>query len=139
MNILVSACLLGINCKYNGDNNFCENVVRMGDKHTLIPVCPEQLGGLTTPREASEICGGKVINKLGDDVTSQYEKGAQEALKIAKLCGCDVAVLKKRSPSCGVGEVYDGTFSKRLVTGMGITAQLLKDNGIEVYGEDELF
>ena len=139
MNILVSACLLGINCKYNGENNFCEDIVRMGDKHTLIPVCPEQLGGLTTPREPSEICAGKVINKSGEDVTSQYKNGAQETLKIAKLCGCSVAVLKKRSPSCGIGEVYDGTFSKRLVSGMGITAQLLRSNGIEVYGEDELF
>lgn len=111
----------------------------MGDKHTLIPVCPEQLGGLSTPREPSEICGNRVINKSGEDVTSQYEKGAQEALKIAELFGCSAAVLKKRSPSCGVGEVYDGTFSKRLVTGMGITAQFLKSNGIEVYGEDELF
>lgn len=138
MNILVSACLLGINCKYNGENNFCENVVRMGDKHTLVPVCPEQLGGLKTPREPSEICGDRVINKSGDDVTSQYEKGAQEALRIARLCSCSAAVLKKRSPSCGIGEVYDGTFSKRLVTGMGITAQLLKNNGIEVYSEDEL-
>ena len=137
MNILVSACLLGIDCKYNGKNNLNEQVVRIGEKHTLIPVCPEQLGGLKTPRAASEICGGKVINIDGEDVTVQYKKGAEEALKIAKQCNCRMAILKEKSPSCGTKNVYDGTFSKKLISGMGICAQLLHENGIDVHDEIE--
>ena len=137
MNILVSACLLGIDCRYNGKNNLNEQVVRIGEKHTLIPVCPEQLGGLKTPRTASEICGGKVINIDGEDVTVQYKKGAEEALKIAKQCNCHMAILKEKSPSCGTKNVYDGTFSKKLISGMGICAQLLHENGIEVHDENE--
>lgn len=137
MNILVSACLLGINCKYNGKNNLNDNIMRMREKHTLIPVCPEQLGGLETPRYPSEICGDKVINNQGKDVTEQYEKGAYEALKIAKMCNCHIAILKERSPSCGSKNIYDGTFSKTLINGMGICAKLLHDNGIEVYSEED--
>ena len=128
---------MGIDCKYNGKNNLNEQVVRIGEKHTLIPVCPEQLGGLKTPRSASEICGSKVINTDGEDVTVQYKKGAEEALKIAKQCNCRMAILKEKSPSCGTKNVYDGTFSKNLISGMGICAQLLYENGIEVHGENE--
>ena len=122
MNILVSACLLGVNCKYSGKNNRNENVLRLAEKHTLIPVCPEQLGGLPTPRYPSEICGGRVINNIGEDVTAYYEKGAGEALNIAKLFGCERAVLKARSPECGSKEIYDGTFTKTVIQGKGITA-----------------
>lgn len=139
MNILVSACLLGVNCKYSGKNNRNENVLRLAEKHTLIPVCPEQLGGLPTPRYPSEICGGRVINNIGEDVTAYYEKGSGEALKIAKLFGCERAVLKARSPECGSKEIYDGTFTKTVIPGKGITAALLEENGIEVYDETDEF
>lgn len=135
-NILVSACLLGADCKYNGKNNRNENVLRLMEKHTLIPVCPEQLGGLATPREPSEKSGGRVISKSGADVTENYKKGAYEVLKIARLYGCKRAVLKAKSPSCGSGKVYDGTFSGTLIDGDGVTAQLLKQNGIEVQNEN---
>lgn len=135
-NILVSACLLGADCKYNGKNNRNENVLRLMEKHTLIPVCPEQLGGLATPREPSEKSGERVISKSGADVTENYKKGADEVLKIARLYGCKRAVLKAKSPSCGSGKVYDGTFSGTLIDGDGVTAQLLKQNGIEVQNEN---
>ncbi len=139
MNILVSACLLGVNCKYSGKNNRNENVLRLAEKHTLIPVCPEQLGGLPTPRYPSEIRGDRVINNIGEDVTAYYEKGAGEALNIAKLFGCERAVLKARSPECGSKEIYDGTFTKTVIPGKGITAALLEENGIEVYDETDEF
>ena len=139
MYIGVSACLLGVNCKYSGKNNRNENVLRLAEKHTLIPVCPEQLGGLPTPRYPSEICGGRVINNIGEDVTAYYEKGAGEALNIAKLFGCERAVLKARSPECGSKEIYDGTFTKTVIPGKGITAALLEENGIEVYDETDEF
>ena len=135
-NILVSACLLVADCKYNGKNNRNENVLRLMEKHTLIPVCPEQLGGLATPREPSEKSGERVISKSGTDVTENYKKGADEVLKIACLYGCKRAVLKAKSPSCGSGKVYDGTFSGTLIDGDGVTAQLLKQNGIEVQNEN---
>ena len=138
MNILISACLLGVNCKYNAKNNAISGLEELLSKHTLIPVCPEQLGGLSTPRTPAEISGEKVITKDLVDVTKEYEKGAQEALRLAKLYDCKYAILKERSPSCGTGKVYDGTFSKTLVDGDGITAKLLKDNGIIVVGESDL-
>lgn len=137
MNIIVSACLLGVNCKYSGGNNLNERVLRLGEKHTLIPVCPEQLGGLSTPREPSEIIGKRVINKSGRDVTENYVRGAEETLKTARAYNCRCAVLKERSPSCGTKEVYDGTFSKTVVSGKGITAALLENNGIEIYNEND--
>lgn len=137
MNIIVSECLLGVNCKYSGGNNLNERVLRLGEKHTLIPVCPEQLGGLSTPREPSEIIGKRVINKSGRDVTENYVRGAEETLKTARAYNCRCAVLKERSPSCGTKEVYDGTFSKTVVSGKGITAALLENNGIEIYNEND--
>lgn len=137
MNIIVSACLLGVNCKYSGGNNLNERVLRLGEKHTLIPVCPEQLGGLSTPREPSEIIGKRVINKSGRDVTENYVRGAEETLKTARAYNCRCAVLKERSPSCGTKKVYDGTFSKTVVSGKGITAALLENNGIKIYNEND--
>lgn len=135
-NILVSACLLGICCKYNGGCNKNERVIKLTEEHTLIPVCPEQLGGLSTPRCPSERCGDKVINKLGEDVTEFYKKGAEETLKLARIFNCEKAVLKEKSPSCGMGYIYDGAFSGTLTEGMGVTAELLKESGIEVIGEN---
>lgn len=130
--ILVSACLLGTNCKYSGGNNYSEEVMEFLKEYEIIPICPEQLGGLPTPRPASEIIGDKVMNNEGTDVTSNYQKGAEETLKIAQLLGIKKALLKAKSPSCGNGKIYDGTFSGILTTGDGITTKLLKENNIEV-------
>ena len=103
-----------------------------------VPVCPEQLGGLPTPRKPSERRGERVVMNDGRDVTAEYRRGAEEALRLARLYGCTAAVLKEKSPSCGCGRVYDGTFSGTLTDGDGVTAALLKENGIKVYGESEL-
>ena len=139
--ILVSSCLAGINCKYNGGNNYNEKIFNLVKEGKAIPVCAEQLGGLTTPRIASEIkyIDGKrhVINKAGEDVTSQFEKGAQEILDLAKKLNVTKAILKARSPSCGKGKIYNGEFDGKLVDGNGILADLLIENGIEVITEEE--
>jgi uncharacterized protein YbbK (DUF523 family) len=134
--ILVSACLLGTNCKYSGGNNYSEEVMEYLKDYEIIPICPEQLGGLPTPRPASEIIGDKVINNEGTDVTSNYQKGAEEALKIAKLLGIKKALLKAKSPSCGNGKIYDGTFSGTVIDGYGVTATLLKNNNVDLYTEE---
>ena len=138
--ILVSACLLGICCRYDGRGNPNDAVLSLlnRDDITLIPVCPEQLGGLSTPRIPSERRGERVVNRAGEDVTSQFLRGAEEALRIAKLYGCQVAVLKERSPSCGCGRIYDGNFSGKLTDGDGVTAELLRREGIKVYGESQV-
>ena len=138
--ILVSACLLGICCRYDGRGNPYDAVLSLlnRDDITLIPVCPEQLGGMSTPRIPSERRGERVVNRAGEDVTSQFIRGAEEALRIAKLYGCQVAVLKERSPSCGCGRIYDGTFSGKLTDGDGVTAELLRREGIKVYGESQV-
>ena len=137
-NILVSACLLGINCRYKGDSRLCERIVALRKAHTLIPVCPEQLGGLATPRDPAEQQDGKVITRTGRDVSEQYLSGAKAALAIAQLNQVKYAILKSRSPSCGSGQIYDGSFSGRLIPGDGVCAALLKANGINVYSEEEL-
>ena len=136
--ILVSACLLGINCKYDGNNNMNEKVLDYLKDKEVIPVCPEIYGGLTTPRTPSEIVGDKVITKDKIDVTKEYLKGAEETLKLGKLFNVKKALLKAKSPSCGNKEIYDGTFTGNKIIGMGITAQLLKDNGIEILNENEI-
>lgn len=136
--ILVSACLLGINCKYSGGNNLNEKVLSYIANKEVIPICPEILGGLSTPRPPSEIIGKKVLNNKDQDVTIEYQKGAEEALKLAKLFNVKKALLKAKSPSCGCGKIYDGTFSGTLIDGDGITTRLLKENGIEVITEIDL-
>ena len=140
--ILISACLAGVNCKYSGDNNYNEKVANLLKRGDAILVCPEQMGGLPTPRIGAEIkvidCKRYVFMKDGTDVTNQFEKGAKETLEIAKKVNATKAILKSRSPSCGVGIIYDGTFSHRLVKGDGITCQLLQNHGIIVYSEDEI-
>ena len=139
MNILVSACLLGIACKYSGGDNACPALLQAlrQSGHTLIPVCPEVLGGLPTPRMPSERRGACVVRKDGRDVTAEYRRGAECALETARREGVLAAVLKERSPSCGSGEIYDGTFTGALTAGDGVTAELLKANGMTVYGEGE--
>ena len=138
MKILVSACLLGVNCRYDGGGALYEDILKTFPDYCLIPVCPEQLGGLPTPRMAAEISEGRVRTKDGRDVTEEYVKGAEETLKIARLFDCDHAVLKERSPSCGFGKIYDGTFSGKLIDGDGLTAKLLAENGIKVLGESRV-
>jgi len=135
---LCSACLLGVNCRYDGRNALNKKVVELLEKETLIPVCPEQLGGLSTPREPAEIVGKRVITSSGRDVTENFMRGARETLKIAKLFGVKEAVLKQGSPSCGCGRIYDGTFSGRTVKGDGVTTALLKRHGIKVVTEEDL-
>ena len=136
--ILVSACLLGVNCKYSGGNNQNEKVLEYIKDKEIIPVCPEIMGGLSTPRPPSELINDKVMNNLNQDVTQQYKKGAEETLKLAKLFNVKKALLKAKSPSCGKGYIYDGTFSSTLIEGNGITTKLLIENGIEVITEKDL-
>lgn len=136
--ILVSACLLGLNCKYNGGNNEKEKVLKYLEDKEIIPVCPEIFGGLTTPRAASEIRGDKVVNILGEDVTANFQRGAEETLKLAKKFGIKKALLKTKSPSCGKDKIYDGTFTNTLIAGEGITAKLLNENNIEIISENDL-
>ena len=136
--VLVSACLLGINCKYDGTSSKNEKILKLAKNYILIPVCPEILGGLPIPRERAERKGEKVITKSGKDVTKYFEKGAKEVLKIAKILKIKKAILKQKSPSCGCGKIYDGTFSGRLIRGDGVTAKLLKKNGIKVFSEEDI-
>ena len=137
-NILISGCLLGLNCKYDGGNNYDERVNKLKQKYNLIPCCAEIMGGLSTPRDPSEIIGDKVISNKGKDVTKEYKKGAEEVLKLAKFYNVKFAILKQRSPSCGHGVIYDGTFSHTKKEGNGVTADLLLKNGIDVLGEDDI-
>ncbi|MBE5948769.1 MAG: DUF523 domain-containing protein [Lachnospiraceae bacterium] len=138
MNILVSACLLGVNCKYDGGNNLREELKELADKHNLVPFCPEVYGGLTTPRVPSERLGDKVVNKEGIDVTENFVRGAEEALRMAQTFDCKYAIFKAKSPSCGCGKIYDGTFTGTLTDGDGVTTELLKKHGITVVTENEL-
>lgn len=135
---IVSACLAGIECRYDGTSSQVEKIMRLVKNGEAIPVCPEQLGGLTTPRPACEIKNGRVFTNDGIDVTSSFKKGAEEGLKIALLAECDSAILKARSPSCGCGKIYDGSFSGRIVEGNGVFADILLKNGITVVNEDSL-
>ena len=137
MNILISGCLLGLSCRYDGKSKGLDKALieKLKTKHTLIPACPEQLGGLPTPRPPAERVGDRVLTASGGDVTAQYRRGAEEALRLCRVTGCEAAVLKERSPSCGCGAVYDGTFSGVLTAGDGVAAALLKEAGIPVYGE----
>ena len=138
MRILVSACLLGLPCRYDGKSKPCERVIALGATYNLIPVCPEVMGGLPTPRIPSEICGEKVLMKDGRNVTQNYNDGAQKALEIARKNACTEAILKEKSPSCGSGLIHNGLFDGGLVEGDGITAKLFKQEGIRVLGESEI-
>ncbi len=136
--IIVSACLAGMKCRYDGHQNSCDKVIELVRQGLAIPLCPEQLGGLATPRTPAEIVDCKVITKDGEDVTAQFNKGAEESLRMANLVGCKKAILKANSPSCGSGTIYDGTYSGKLTEGFGKTAELFIKNGIEVISEKEL-
>ena len=137
--ILVSACLLGAACRYDGRGVPCESVLRLADRGAcLVPVCPEQLGGLPTPRTPAERRGETVVTRDWRDVTAEYRRGAEQALRLAQLLGCTRAILKSRSPSCGCGQIYDGSFTGALCPGEGVAAQLLRENGLEVCTEEDL-
>jgi len=136
--IIVSACLAGINCKWNGKSSPCSKVIKLVKKGKAIPVCAEQLGGLTTPRMPAEQRKVKVFRKDGVDVTAEFKKGAKEVLNIAKMYKCKKAILKSNSPSCGSGKIYDGAFSGKLIVGDGVLVKLLKKNNIKVYTEEEI-
>ena len=138
MKIMVSACLLGQNCKYSGGNNRSEKVLAYVRGHEVIPVCPEVMGGLPTPRLPAEIVGGEVINKAGTSVEREFRLGAQLALEIAKREKIDLAILQSRSPSCGPKEIYDGTFSGTKIPGRGVFAQQLIQNGFAVMDKEDL-
>lgn len=137
MNILVSACLMGMKVRYDGQANENEAILSLMNRHTLIPVCAEVFGGLTTPRDPAERIGDKVVSCAGRDVTRQYVRGAEEILRLAHLYGCTLAILKERSPSCGHGLIYDGTFTKTLVPGDGVLTERLLKAGLTVLGESE--
>lgn len=138
MKIMVSACLLGENCKYNGSNNKNKKVLKYIEGHEVIPVCPEVMGGLPTPRIPSEICGNLVRNREGHIVDQEFRKGAKEAFEIARSEQVDLVILKAKSPSCGTKQIYDGTFSKTLVDGQGIFAAMLLEAGIPFKDEDDI-
>lgn len=139
MNILVSACLLGVCCRWDGETNGPHpDIEALMSKHNLIPVCPEIMGGLPTPRHPAERRGNIVATRAYTDVTEQFERGAEEALKLCHLYRCRYAILKERSPSCGSGRIYDGTFKGNLVRRDGVTAELLKSFGVTVIGESEV-
>ena len=133
MRILISGCLLGVCCRYDGASKPHPLAQELAKQHELVPVCPEQLGGLATPRPPAERQGERIVAKTGLDVTEQYRRGAEEALKLYRLLKCDAAVLKERSPSCGSGEIYDGTFSRAMIPGSGVTAQLLTEQAMHLF------
>ena len=137
--VLVSACLLGVCCRYDGESKPCENVIKLREKYILIPICPESDGGLPTPRTPSERVGDKVLMRDGKDVTKNYNKGAEEALRLAKEYNCNIAILKARSPSCGSGKIYDGSFTRTLKEGNGVAADALLAAGIPVSDEHPPF
>lgn len=136
--VLISACLLGVRCRYDGGAQPQAGLQRLSALAALIPVCPEQLGGLPTPRAPSERRGDGVCDISGADVTGAFRRGAGETCRIAALSGARLALLKARSPSCGSREVYDGSFSGRLVPGSGVAAQALRDMGVRVFDETEI-
>ena len=135
--LLISACLLGFECKYSGGSNKLsdERIAALKKEYRLIPVCPETAGGLPVPRDPSERLGDKVVSSRGKDVTAEFTKGAETALYLAKRYDCRKALLKRNSPSCGGEFIYDGTFSGKIIPGQGVTAELLRLEGIEIFGE----
>lgn len=133
---IVSACLAGVACRYDGQSQPDPRVLEMVRRGLALPVCPEQLGGLPTPRTPFEIVDGRVVSREGEDATDAFMRGAEEAARLASLAGCTKAVLKQRSPSCGSGKIYDGTFSGRIISGSGLFSKHLKEMGIVIFTEE---
>ena len=138
MKIAVSACLLGENCKYNGGNNYSKKLVEFLKNHQVISLCPEVLGGLSTPRKPAEIVDGKVKLESGQSVDYEFKKGTKIALEKVIDNQVDLVILQSRSPSCGVNNIYDGTFSGKLIEGKGVFAKLLQDNNIDAIDVKDL-
>ena len=136
--ILISACLVGDNVKYDGGNNKNPLIEKLLEKYELVPFCPEVEGGLSIPRHPAEQRGEQVVNDIDEDVTDEFNRGADLALNICLYLKIKKAILKERSPSCGVHSIYDGTFSHKVIAGSGVTAALLKRKGITIYSEDEI-
>ena len=136
--LLISACLLGVNCKYNGGNNYTPLVEQLKEHYELVPVCPECFGGLPIPHEPSERVGDRVLSKSGGDVTAAFRRGAEKTLEAARKHAVTRAVLKERSPSCGCSAIYDGTFTGTVVPGDGVAAALLLEHGVAIYGESRI-
>ncbi len=138
MTILVSACLLGENCKYNGGNNRNERVLRYVEGHDIIPVCPEMLGGLSCPRKPVEWVGDRVLTRDGDDCTEAFRLGVAKTLELIGDRQVDLAILQSRSPTCGVKQIYDGTFSGIRIDGQGALARALKEKGIPLMDAEDV-
>ena len=138
MRLLISACLLGCCCRYDGASKVHPLAEALAQHYDLVPVCPEQLGGLPTPRPPAERQGDRVMTRDGRDVTEAYRRGGQETRRLCRLLDWQAAVLKERSPSCGCGSIHDGTFSGGLTAGNGVAAQMLVAEGIPVYGESQI-
>lgn len=136
--ILVSACLLGDKCKYNGKDNYTKEIEKLKQYYDIIPICPETMGGLSTPRDPSEIKKGRVISINNKDVTYEYNRGKDLVMNIVKFLHIRKALLKENSPSCGKNYIYDGTFTNTLIEQSGITAQALKEGGVTLYNENEI-
>ncbi|MGH9212660.1 MAG: DUF523 domain-containing protein [Acidimicrobiales bacterium] len=137
--LIVSACLLGVRCNHEGEANTSSAVVALGERHRLLPVCPETAGGLPTPRPAAALQPDRCVRTAdGSDVTEAYRRGAGHTVRMARAAGATAAILKARSPSCGCHQVYDGSFRRTLVAGEGITARALRDAGVPVYDEDDV-
>lgn len=139
--VLISSCLLGENVRYDGDNNLISQnkfIQKLQKLNLIVPICPEVEGGLPTPRVPVEIQNKRAINKEGEDKTDEFNQGANKALEIALQNGIEMAIMKSKSPSCGVGQIYDGTFSKKLINGDGISVVLLKESGIKIFTEEEI-
>lgn len=139
-NVLISSCLLGVDCKYNGSNNKLdeETINLLKEKYNLIPVCPEIMGGLPTPRNPVEIKDGKVFDYDGEEFTEEFEKGSDEVVKLAKLYNPTIAILKENSPSCGSNYIYDGTFNNKKIKGMGLAARKLSEEYVRLFNEENI-
>lgn len=139
-NVLISACLLGVDCKYNGSNNKLDDEIihSLKEKYNLIPVCPEIMGGMPTPRNPVEISDGKVFDYDGEEFTKEFEKGSEEVVKLAKLYDATIAILKENSPSCGSNYIYDGTFNHKKIKGKGIAALKLSKENIKLFTEENV-
>ena len=137
--LIISACLVGVACRYDGQSRCLPQLKKLVDSGAAIALCPEELGGLPTPRSPAEVQGDRVINEAGQDITPEFERGARAVLKIAQENGISRAILKERSPSCGSKFIYDGSFSRVLIPGEGVTTALLRRSGITVRSEDNIF
>ncbi|MBR4401890.1 MAG: DUF523 domain-containing protein [Synergistes sp.] len=135
--VIVSACLLGVDCRYSGECRADGRVLELMERYSLMPICPEQLGGLPTPRNACEISDGRVVDAEGADFTDNFIKGAREVLRVARMFDCRFALMKENSPSCGVNYIHDGIFSGGKIAGSGVTSRMLREAGIKVFSEDE--